>query len=140
MTKTFSDFSGSKPPEGGMPPSAELKPNFASHDPYAVLGLTRGAPAREIKRAYFALVRQYPPEQAPDQFKLIRAAYERLRSDEVKAETDLFLFQPPYAWEPRKRRNKLDLTVHVEDVWTQLQRQGDLGRRDFKEDYRAPKL
>ncbi|HNT75334.1 MAG TPA: J domain-containing protein [Anaerolineae bacterium] len=141
MTKTFSEFSGSELPEGAMPPGrSELHPNFASHDPYAVLGLTRGASAREIKRAYFALVREYPPEQNADTFKLIRAAYEKLRSDEVKAETDLFLFQPPYAWEPRKRKGKLDLDVHVEDVWAQLQRQGDLGRRDFKEDYRTPKL
>jgi curved DNA-binding protein CbpA len=141
MTQTFSDFSGAELPEGARPPEhSGLKPNFNSHDPYAVLGLTRGASAREIKRAYFALVREYPPEQAADTFKLIRAAYEKLRSDEVKAETDLFLFQPPYAWEPRKRKNKLDLTVHVEDVWTQLHGHGDLGRRDFKEDYRNPKL
>ncbi len=24
---------------------------------------------------------------------------------------------PPYPWRPRRRRRRLDLTVHVEDVW-----------------------
>jgi curved DNA-binding protein CbpA len=115
-------------------------PNLTSSDPYAVLGLMRGASPREIKRAYFELVRQYPPEQQPDTFKIIRAAYEKLRTAEVKAETDLFLFQPPPQWEPRKRRKKLDLEVHAEDVWLLLQQYGDLGRTDFQADYTPVKL
>lgn len=125
---------------GGAPPPRELKPNLTSTDPYAVLGLSRGASAREIKHAYFALVRQYPPEEQPDSFKLLRAAYEKLRNAGVKAETDLFLFQAPLPWEPRKRRRKLDLTVHAEDVWRTLQQYGDLGRTDFKDDFRPVKL
>jgi curved DNA-binding protein CbpA len=100
------------------------------------LGVARGATMREIKRAYFALVREHPPEEAPDTFKLIRAAYEKLRSADAKAETDLFLFQPPYPWEPRKRRRRIDLEVHKEDIWRLLRQHGDLGRTDFKDDYR----
>jgi curved DNA-binding protein CbpA len=121
-------------------PTRARTPNLTSNDPYAVLGLMRGASPREIKRAYFDLVRQYPPEQYPDAFKLIRAAYEKLRTAEVKAETDLFLFQPPYPWEPRKRRRKLDLDVHAEDIWWLLQQHGDLGRTDFASDYKPVKL
>jgi curved DNA-binding protein CbpA len=112
------------------------KPNLTSNDPYAVLGLTRGATAHEIKRAYFALVREYPPEEQPDAFKLIRAAYEKLRTADAKATTDLFLFQPPSPWEPRKRRRKLDLDFHPEDIWQSLQQHGDLGSTNFKKDYR----
>jgi len=118
----------------------ERAPNLTSSDPYAVLGLVRGASPREIKRAYFDLVRQYPPEEHPDAFKLIRAAYEKLRTADVKAETDLFLFQPPSPWEPRKRRRKLDLDFHSEDVWSLLQEHGDLGRADLKSDYRPVQL
>ena len=121
-------------------PAPGRTPNLTSSDPYAVLGLVRGASPREIKRAYFDLVRQYPPEQHPDTFKLIRAAYERLRTVDAKAETDLFLFQPPYPWEPRKRKGKIDLDFHPEDVWLVLQQHGDLGRTDFKSDYRPVKL
>ena len=115
-------------------------PNLASADPYAVLGLVRGASPREIKRAYFELVREYPPEENPDTFKIIRAAYERLRQPDVKAETDLFLFQPPSPWEPRKRKGKLDLEVHAEDIDLLLQQQGELGQTDFRSDFRQVHL
>jgi curved DNA-binding protein CbpA len=118
----------------------ELNPQLNSSDPYAVLGLTRGASPRQIKRAYFTLVREYPPEDKPDAFKLIRAAYEKLRKVDVKEETDLFLFQPPYPWEPRGRRGSIDLDIHSEDIWTLLTRHGDLGRTEFREDYQQVHL
>jgi curved DNA-binding protein CbpA len=114
--------------------------NLESSDPYAVLDLTRGASQREVKRAYFELVRQHPPEEDAQAFKVIRAAYEKLRTAETQAQTDLILFQPPPPWEPRKRRGKLDLEVHAEDVWLLLQRYGDLGRANFEEDYRSVSL
>jgi len=120
--------------------SRERAPDLTSSDPYAVLGLTRGSSPREIKRAYFDLVRQYPPEERPEVFKMIRAAYEKLRTADVKAETDLFLFQPPTPWEPRKRKGKLDLDFHPEDLWLLLGEHGDLGRTDFKSDYKPIRL
>lgn len=115
-------------------------PNLTSSDPYVVLGLFRGASPREVKRAYFELVREYSPEEHPEAFKLIRAAYEKLRTADVKEETDLFLFQPPYPWEARGRRGAIDLEVHAEDVRSLLERHGDLGRTDFREDYRPVEL
>ncbi len=111
--------------------------NLNSSDPYAALGLERGANLSEVKRAYFALVRQYSPETNPEAFKLVRAAYEKLNSSESKSETDLFLFQPPPSWEPRKRRRKLDLDFDPQDVWRMLQSQGDLGRSQFDSDFCA---
>jgi curved DNA-binding protein CbpA len=113
------------------------EPNLESSDPYAVLGLTRDASAGEVRRAYFNLVREYTPEAHPEAFKQVRGAYEKLRKADVREETDLFLFQPPYPWEPRGRRGSLDLEVHSEDVWTLLQHHGDLGRVDFQRDYRS---
>ena len=118
----------------------ERRPNLASSDPYAVLGLTRGAAPRQIKRAYFDLVREYSPEEDPETFKVIRAAYEKLRKVDVREETDLFLFQPPYSWEARGRRGSIDLEVHADDIWTLLQNHGDLGRTNFREDYRPVQL
>jgi curved DNA-binding protein CbpA len=115
-------------------------PNLTSADPYAVLGLVRGASLHEIRRAYFELVRSYPPEEHAETFKTIRAAYERLRQADVKAETDLFLFQPPSPWEPRRRKRKLDLDVHSEDIDISLRQHGDLGRTDFQSDYRPVRL
>lgn len=48
---------------------------------YEVLGLPEGAGQKEIKRAYFKLVRQYSPEKDPERFQQIREAYERLTED-----------------------------------------------------------
>ncbi len=52
--------------------------NFHSSDYYEVLGVERGADERDVKRAYFRLVRKYSPESHPEEFKRIRAAYEVL--------------------------------------------------------------
>lgn len=130
----------SDPSEGPAPRRHGLTPNLTSADPYAVLGLVRGASLHEVRRAYFELVRSYPPEEHAETFKTIRAAYERLRQAEVKAETDLFLFRPPSPWEPRKRRRKLDLDVHSEDIDMLLRQHGDLGPTDFRSDYRPVRL
>ncbi len=111
-------------------------PILNSADPYAVLGLERRATPGEIKRAYFELVRQYSPESNPEAFKQVRAAYEKLNSAENKTETDLFLFQPPPAWESRKRRRKLDLDFDYRDVLRLLQNHGDLGKVSFETDFR----
>lgn len=116
------------------------QPDLTSSDPYAVLGLKRGASLREVKRAYFTVVRQYPPEEQPDAFKLIRAAYEKLRTADIKGETDLFLFRPPPPWQPRKRQEQLDLTFDPGDVQRYLQTYGDLGRTDFQADYHPVRL
>jgi curved DNA-binding protein CbpA len=86
-------------------------------DPYRVLGLARQANEGEVKRAYFQLVRQFPPETAPEKFQEIRAAYEQLRTPASRARIDLFLIQPPPA-APNRRRASYDLTVHTEDLFT----------------------
>jgi curved DNA-binding protein CbpA len=117
-----------------------LQPDLNSSDPYAVLGLKRGASLAEVKKAYFALVREYPPEQQPDAFKQIRRAYERLRTADVKAATDLFLFRPPTPYQPRKRLGKLTLDFDMADLYYHLQQHGDLGCADFPEDFRPIKI
>ena len=45
----------------------------------ATLGLADGASQAEIKKAYFRLVRVYPPEKEPELFQKIRHAYEVLK-------------------------------------------------------------
>ena|SRR5438128_1347599 len=64
-------------------------------NPYKVLGIERDAGEAEIKRAYFSLVREHPPERDPEGFKRVRAAYEQLRASKERAETDLFLIDEP---------------------------------------------
>ncbi|MDB5307331.1 MAG: dnaJ 1 [Gemmataceae bacterium] len=45
-------------------------------DPFALLGVPRGAGEMEIKRAYTRLIRRFKPEHSPEQFRRIREAYE----------------------------------------------------------------
>ena len=107
-------------------------------DPYAVLGVERRAGESEIKRAYFRLVREYPPERDPQKFQEIRAAYESLRTPEARALVDLFLLQPPPDL-PRRRRPRYDLEVHSEDV-VGLALELALAQLAMHEDFHEPQL
>jgi len=111
-------------------------------DPYAVLGLKRGAGHEEIRRAYFRQVHEHPPETDPDGFKAIRAAYEQLRSAEQRVETDLYLLQAPPPWQPLSRRLPihLDLSLDRRVILEAAKALTDLARDDFRDDYRAVRL
>lgn len=104
----------------------------AEQDPYQVLELERQATAEEIKRAYFQLVRQFPPERDPQKFQEIRRAYEQLRDPELRSLTDLFLLQPPPEL-PNRRRPSYDLSVHAEDIF---QLAADLAATPMEQDFR----
>ncbi len=130
---------GSNENERPLSPNVE-RADLNSSDPYAVLGLERGSTLREIKKGYFALVRTYPPETEPEEFKIVRAAYEKLRTADSKAETDLFLLRPPTPLKSRKRRKKLQLGFDPLDVVRFLEGQSELTRTDFSDDYRPVKL
>jgi len=59
-------------------------------DSCRILGLQPEAGADEIKRAYFRLVRQHPPEKDPEQFQQIRHAYEILKAGPPAVEQQTF--------------------------------------------------
>ena len=109
-------------------------------DPYLTLELARGASDAEIKRAYFSQVRAHPPEREPEVFKRIRAAYERLRDPEKRAETDLTLLQPWPESNRRRRPPRLDAEVHREDIIAAARALTDLERADWREHYVPIKL
>ena len=109
-------------------------------DPYVVLGLTPDAPAEAIKRAYFTQVRANPPERNPEQFKRIRAAYERLRDPAQRLEADMLLLQPWPAPTRRKRAPKLNLNLKPAEVFVALRTLTDLDRTDWREQYEKVQL
>ena len=49
-------------------------------DPYEILGVTPQADEAEIRRRSLALVREFPPERAPERFAAIRVAYDEVRN------------------------------------------------------------
>lgn len=107
--------------------------------PYDVLGLTQQANADEIKAAYFALVRQFPPERHASRFKEIRAAYDHLRTSAQRIETDMRIWQdwqaPPLPAPPQ-----LDLSVHEDDLLFLLRASSDLALRDVRKQFRDIRL
>jgi curved DNA-binding protein CbpA len=105
-------------------------------NPYEVLGVDRKAGLAEIKRAYFTLVREFPPEDQPEKFEKIRNAYDRLKSPESRAAIDMFLLQPPPDM-PDVPRSRYDLTVHPEDL-IRLAVEFRLAELDVTRDFRDP--
>ena len=108
-------------------------------DPFGDLGLEPSATEEEIKQAYFRQVRLHPPEKDPKAFKRIRAAYERLRTPEARLETTMLR---PMPWpEPALDEGR---GAEQEDwrgqILTAAKAMSDLGRRNFREDFREIRL
>lgn len=62
---------------------------------YQILSVEQDATAAEIKKAYFSMVRKYPPERFPEQFKRLREAYETLSDPKNRQEYDSILLMKP---------------------------------------------
>ena len=54
--------------------------SIESRDPWQVLGLGPEADDDQVRQAYLAAVKAYPPDRCADEFQRIRWAYEELRN------------------------------------------------------------
>jgi curved DNA-binding protein CbpA len=54
-------------------------------DPREVLGVSPSAGEEEIRAAYLRKVKEYPPDQAPEEFERVRNAFETLRDPRKRA-------------------------------------------------------
>jgi DnaJ-class molecular chaperone len=59
-------------------------------DPFAQLGVGPDADDAAIRAAYLELVRSYSPENAPERFAVIHAAYQLIRSRDDRLRWRLF--------------------------------------------------
>ena len=105
-----------------------------AQDPYEELGIDPAVSDEDLRKAYFALVRQHSPEKDPVRFKRIRAAYERLSTPERRLETDLLRLQPWPA--PALPELTEDPTLWRQDVLRAARSLSDLERRQIREDFR----
>jgi len=44
-------------------------PYFNYHEAYRILGVDEGSDIKEVKKAYAALIKQYHPEEHPEEWK-----------------------------------------------------------------------
>jgi DnaJ-class molecular chaperone len=94
-------------------------------DPYQVLGIDISADTQQIRARYLALVREFPPERAPEKFAEIRAAYEALRDPVVSLRRRLFDLHTTDSFEAmiaserqasRQRRIPTDVMLSLADA------------------------
>lgn len=111
-----------------------------SDDPFSVLEVERNATAEDVRRAYFRLVRQNPPEAHPEEFKRIRAAYETLRSPLRRAELALMAFgglPTEVDLDLVAQASEVDEFNAVTALLAVELSVSDLARSDFPEDFTA---
>ena len=58
-------------------------------NPYEILGVAENASEQEIRTAYLSKVKEFPPDQSPQEFEGIRDAYEALRDPRKRAQAML---------------------------------------------------
>ncbi len=63
-------------------------------NPFLVLEVGLDASDAEVRAAYQALLRRYPPEQRPRQFQLIQEAYQTLRTERERWRWRLLHLEP----------------------------------------------
>lgn len=59
-------------------------------DPFEVMGVARGADEATIRKRYLELVRESPPDRAPERFAAVRAAYDEVRDPARRIAAQLF--------------------------------------------------
>ncbi|MGH8476478.1 MAG: J domain-containing protein [Methylococcales bacterium] len=75
-------------------------------NPFALLQVSESANDEEVRSAYLARVREFPPERSPKQFQAIREAYERIKTE--KARLTYVYFDSPEIGPETVCRNLMD--------------------------------
>ena len=67
------------------------------NNPFEILMVSPDATDEAIKRAYLQKVKEYPPDQAPEQFQAVRSAYESVQNHKARLAYSLFHIEQPNA-------------------------------------------
>ncbi|MFO7884434.1 MAG: hypothetical protein R6U68_06400 [Desulfobacteraceae bacterium] len=71
---------------------------------FITLDLPLDASDQMIRDRYLALVKQFPPEKAPDRFHVINTAYESIKDKRTRVKTRMFAALKSFNYEEELRR------------------------------------
>jgi len=66
---------------------------------YIILGVTLESTDAEIRNRHLELVKEHTPEKNPARFQQISEAYEAIKAQRNRIESQLFFLQPDEDWE-----------------------------------------
>lgn len=92
---------------------------------YDLLGVENTAGAQQIKRAYYTLVKKYPPERFPEEYKELRAAYDTLSNEKKRADYDQDRSMPEtaaYLFDQAKKLQRSGRYEGVAEIYEQILR------------------
>lgn len=87
-----------------------------SQSAYDVLGVTPASGEADVRKRYLELVREFPPDKAPEKFAAIRAAYDEVRDPLPRLQKWLFSLESSETFEGieadvRQRLRKTQFTA-----------------------------
>ncbi len=88
--------------------------NLWPSDPYKLFNVPVGSDLKEVKRAYTRLIKQFKPEHFPEQFRLLREAFDRVNTDTSS-----------FAWEREIQSTRLPVNETREKPAEQVLRPDD---------------
>lgn len=86
-------------------------------DAYAILGIGQEAGDEQIRAAYLAKLKQFPPDRSPQEFEQVRDAYEVLRDRRRRARTMLFAADPDAPFQSLLPATEVQRRVTGPDPW-----------------------
>ncbi|MFK5969997.1 MAG: J domain-containing protein [Candidatus Marithrix sp.] len=63
--------------------------------PFDILEVTENTTDEKVKKAYLQKICQYPPEHNPEQFQIIRTAFETIKTQSQRVKYQLFHSEIP---------------------------------------------
>lgn len=96
--------------------------------PYEVLEVAEDAPQTEVRKAYLAKLREFPPEKSAEKFQQVTEAYEHIKDEVARANLKVFGMQnfsdnqrlTDLMVRPKRERNKIGIgpwiALNLEDT------------------------
>lgn len=91
-----------------------------SQNAWSILGIEKDADEQQIRSAYLRKVREFPPERSPEQFELVRDAYEHLKDPDYRARQKVLMPDLPGSFVELFERSSTERKFAPTAIWQQV--------------------